>query len=115
MIRGQQGGKLYNKWRAYGQVKTANVLMGVALAERLGGRGLTAVSLHPGVIGSTHLSDHLGWKTEYGNTRGYTFRQYPFSTWLTTGYVPSEAVDQELGNKEGFATGFDYKTPERGV
>ena len=57
LIRGQQGGKLYNKWRAYGQVKTANVLMGVALAESLGGRGLTAVSLHPGVIDSTHLSD----------------------------------------------------------
>ena len=26
-----------------------------------------------------------------------------------------ENVDKELGNKEGFAEGFDFKSPERGV
>ena len=27
----------------------------------------------------------------------------------------TEDVDKELGNKEGFAEGFDFKTPARGV
>lgn len=27
----------------------------------------------------------------------------------------AEGVDKELGNKEGFSAGFDFKTPERGV
>ena len=27
----------------------------------------------------------------------------------------AENVDRELGNKEGFTEGFDFKTPERGV
>ena len=49
---GFSDGKAYNKWRAYGQAKTANILMVVALAQRLGKKGLTAVSLHPGVIGT---------------------------------------------------------------
>ncbi|KAL8718485.1 MAG: hypothetical protein Q9225_004386 [Loekoesia sp. 1 TL-2023] len=57
-------GKLYNKWRAYGQGKTANILQSVALATKLGNKGLTAVSLHPGVIG-TNLGNHLDWSTEF--------------------------------------------------
>ncbi|KAL8940818.1 MAG: hypothetical protein Q9216_002607 [Gyalolechia sp. 2 TL-2023] len=61
---GFSGGQLYNKWRAYGQGKTANILFSVALAKRLGSKGLTAVSLHPGVIG-TNLSSHLDWDTEF--------------------------------------------------
>ncbi|KAL8785851.1 MAG: hypothetical protein Q9195_008475 [Heterodermia aff. obscurata] len=89
----EKGGKLYNKWRAYGQGKTANVLFTVALAERLAKKGLTAVSLHPGVIG-TNLGAHLDWNTEYEGL---------------------EAVDRELGNAEGWSAGFDFKTPARGV
>ena len=65
-----QEGKSYNKWRAYGQAKTANILMGVALAKRLGEKGLTAVSLHPGAI-KTNLSAHLDWQVEFGGLRGY--------------------------------------------
>lgn len=60
MLTAVQGGENYNKWHAYGQSKTANMLMALSLAEKLGSKGLRAYSLHPGVIG-THLGDHLEW------------------------------------------------------
>lgn len=58
-----QDGKTYNKWRAYGQAKTANMLMAISLAEKLGDKGLIAVSLHPGVIW-TNLGTHLDWSKD---------------------------------------------------
>ena len=42
--------KSYNKWEAYGQSKLANILFTRELAKRLKGTGVTANSLHPGVI-----------------------------------------------------------------
>jgi len=41
-------GKDYEKWHAYGQSKTANVLFSAGLARRLGDKGLQTYSLHPG-------------------------------------------------------------------
>ncbi|MEV1080164.1 SDR family NAD(P)-dependent oxidoreductase [Streptomyces sp. NPDC050211] len=64
----------YDKWLAYGQAKTANVLFAVHL-DRLGReRGVRAFSLHPGGI-LTPLQRHLpkqemverGWIDEAGN------------------------------------------------
>ncbi|SPJ72826.1 related to oxidoreductase [Fusarium torulosum] len=52
-------GDLYNKWSAYGQSKTANMLFAISLAEKLGSRGLQAYSLHPGAILETSLGSHL--------------------------------------------------------
>jgi NAD(P)-dependent dehydrogenase (short-subunit alcohol dehydrogenase family) len=48
----------YDKWLAYGQAKTANILFAVELERRLGERGVHANALHPGVI-ATELSRHL--------------------------------------------------------
>ena len=48
----------YDKWIAYGQSKTANVLFSVELEKRLAGKGVHAYALHPGVI-MTELSRHL--------------------------------------------------------
>ena len=48
----------YEKWRAYAQAKTANVLFTVGLEKRLADRGVHALALHPGVI-ITELSRHL--------------------------------------------------------
>jgi NAD(P)-dependent dehydrogenase (short-subunit alcohol dehydrogenase family) len=48
----------YDKWVAYGQSKTANVLFAVELERRLGGRGVHANAVHPGVI-ATDLSRHM--------------------------------------------------------
>ncbi len=48
----------YNKWVAYGQSKTANILFAVALDARLKERGVRAYAVHPGVI-ETELSRHM--------------------------------------------------------
>lgn len=43
-------GRQYKPWEAYGQSKLANLLFAKGLADRLKGTGITAVSVHPGVI-----------------------------------------------------------------
>jgi NAD(P)-dependent dehydrogenase (short-subunit alcohol dehydrogenase family) len=48
----------YDKWEAYGQSKTANILFTVGLEKRLGSQGIHSFAVHPGVI-STELSRHL--------------------------------------------------------
>ncbi len=48
----------YDKWVAYGQSKTANVLFTVELEKRFAPQGIHAYALHPGVI-MTELSRHL--------------------------------------------------------
>lgn len=48
----------YEKWQAYGQSKTANILFAVALERRLGPAGVHAYALHPGMI-ATNLGRHL--------------------------------------------------------
>ena len=48
----------YDKWLAYGQAKTANILFAVELERRLGPRGVHAYAVHPGVI-MTDLARHL--------------------------------------------------------
>lgn len=55
-----QNGKVYDQWEAYGQSKSANILFSRALAAKLGGRGLRAYSLHPGVTMGTSLSPGFG-------------------------------------------------------
>jgi NAD(P)-dependent dehydrogenase (short-subunit alcohol dehydrogenase family) len=49
----------YRPFAAYGDSKLANILFAKALAARLAGSGVLALSLHPGVI-ATNLSKHLG-------------------------------------------------------
>ncbi len=48
----------YEKWKAYGQSKTANILFTVELERRLADQGIHAYALHPGVI-LTELGRHL--------------------------------------------------------
>ncbi|KAI1377505.1 NAD(P)-binding protein [Hypoxylon crocopeplum] len=52
-------GKFYNKWLSYGQSKTANMLMAISLAEKLGTKyNLSAFSVQPGLV-ATNLGGHL--------------------------------------------------------
>ncbi|KAL7938308.1 NAD(P)-binding protein [Trichoderma chlorosporum] len=51
-------GNTYDKWNAYGQSKTANVLFSIGLAKRYGDRGLLSYSLNPGAI-MTNLANHF--------------------------------------------------------
>jgi NAD(P)-dependent dehydrogenase (short-subunit alcohol dehydrogenase family) len=48
----------YHKWLSYGQAKTANVLLAVAMERRLAASGVHANALHPGGI-LTELGRHL--------------------------------------------------------
>jgi NAD(P)-dependent dehydrogenase (short-subunit alcohol dehydrogenase family) len=48
----------YDKWVAYGQAKTANILHAVELDRRLKSRGVRAFAIHPGAI-VTDLGRHL--------------------------------------------------------
>ncbi len=48
----------YDKWQAYGESKTANILFTVALDKRLRERGVRAFAVHPGVI-MTNLGRHM--------------------------------------------------------
>ena len=75
----KQEGKNYDKWRAYGQSKTANMLFTVALAQKLGPkRGLLAFSLHPGVIMDTSLGSHIDWNVDFATLREYPEDQQAF-------------------------------------
>jgi NAD(P)-dependent dehydrogenase (short-subunit alcohol dehydrogenase family) len=49
----------YDRWSAYGQSKTANILFALALDERSKAEGVRAFSLHPGSIVGTGLEKHL--------------------------------------------------------
>lgn len=71
----------YDKWVAYGQAKTANVLFALHL-DRLGSAsGVRAFSLHPGAIltplqrhlGTAEMVD-LGWIDKSGNAIDPTFK-----------------------------------------
>jgi NAD(P)-dependent dehydrogenase (short-subunit alcohol dehydrogenase family) len=50
--------RAYDKWQAYGQAKTANILFTVGLDARLAGQGVRAFAVHPGMI-QTELGRHL--------------------------------------------------------
>ncbi|PGH27623.1 hypothetical protein AJ80_00636 [Polytolypa hystricis UAMH7299] len=84
-------GKTYDKWRAYGQAKSANMLFAVSLAQKLGKKGLLAASMHPGVI-STNLGDHLS--EEH--------------------FKELAQIDRDIGNRSTW-DGFTWKTMDQGV
>lgn len=48
----------YDKWQAYGQSKTANVLFTVEAERRWGPRGVHSLAVHPGAV-MTELARHL--------------------------------------------------------
>ncbi|WP_342423561.1 SDR family NAD(P)-dependent oxidoreductase [Paenibacillus sp. FSL E2-0178] len=49
----------YDKWTAYAQSKTANVLFAIALDERAKGQGIRAFAVHPGLIPSSGIGRFL--------------------------------------------------------
>ncbi|MEU8416781.1 SDR family NAD(P)-dependent oxidoreductase [Amycolatopsis japonica] len=71
----------YDRWLAYGQAKTANVLFAVHLDKLGAEHGIRAFSLHPGAI-LTPLQRHLrpeemrerGWIDEHGNQADQEFK-----------------------------------------
>jgi len=84
-----EGGS-YDKWRAYGQAKTANALFANALSRRLRDRGGLAFSLHPGGI-FTPLQRHL-----------------PKDEMVALGWIDEQGEPTELARK-------GFKTPTQGA
>ena len=80
----------YDKWRAYGQAKTANALFANALSRRLKGAGGLAFSVHPGGI-FTPLQRHL-----------------PKEEMIALGWLDEDGEPSELA-RQGF------KTPDQGA
>jgi NAD(P)-dependent dehydrogenase (short-subunit alcohol dehydrogenase family) len=77
---------LLTKGNAYANSKLANVLHARGLAKRLKSRGITAVSLHPGVV-STNLFSHIPLANELFNTVGKIFAKTPREGAQTTLYT----------------------------
>lgn len=50
----------YSPWRAYGESKLANAMFTYALARRLAGTGVTANTLHPGVVNTNFAKNNGG-------------------------------------------------------
>ena len=80
----------YDKWRAYGQAKTANALFANGLSRRLKDHGGLAFAVHPGGI-FTPLQRHL-----------------PQEEMIALGWLAEDGGPSELA-KQGF------KTPEQGA
>jgi NAD(P)-dependent dehydrogenase (short-subunit alcohol dehydrogenase family) len=80
----------YDKWRAYGQAKTANALFANGLSRRLRDHGGLAFSVHPGGI-FTPLQRHL-----------------PKEEMIALGWLGEDGAPSEMA-KQGF------KTPEQGA
>ncbi|KAK6385802.1 hypothetical protein LTS17_001374 [Exophiala oligosperma] len=89
-----QNGIVYDKWKAYGQSKTANMLFSVSLAEKLGPKGLRSYSLYPGRILTNIIQNitvdemkRFGWLDENGN-----MIQDPILKWKTLATGPSTQI-----------------------
>lgn len=79
----------YDKWRAYGQSKTANALFANALSRRLRHSGGHAFAVHPGGI-FTPLQRHL-----------------PTEEMVALGWIEADGSPSEFARK-------GFKTPEQG-
>jgi len=88
--------RAYDPWLAYGQSKTANALFALDLDRRLRDRGVSAYSVHPGMI-MTSLGRHLNEET---------MRQMQ-ERLLERAEAQGEAVDESGGMK--------FKTVEAGA
>ncbi|RKK96831.1 hypothetical protein BFJ68_g14252 [Fusarium oxysporum] len=88
-------GELYDKWAAYGQSKTAVSLTALALAEKLGSRGLLSFSVCPGSVG-TNLGAHAADQ----------FAEFVKSF---------QAADARMGNKWMFNQEVRYKNLDEGA
>ena len=56
-----QGDRKYSGQRAYSQSKLANIMFTNELARRLEGTGVTATSLHPGVVRTNFGAEDPAW------------------------------------------------------
>jgi len=83
----------YRRRRAYQQSKLANVLFTRALARRIGGTGVQAVALHPGVYDTGLLHDYIG-----GIPGGGAFRRLAANRAERAGPIVAELAAGKRGD-----------------
>ncbi|KAH6885734.1 hypothetical protein B0T10DRAFT_608183 [Thelonectria olida] len=103
-------GETYHKWVAYGQAKTSNMLFAISLAEKLGKLGLQAYSLHPGVIMSTGLGNHLN-QSEEGDFK--LLRETDRLQGNSEGWADFDVVPSDVGTATHAFAAFDDTISER--
>ncbi|HEY0754943.1 MAG TPA: SDR family NAD(P)-dependent oxidoreductase [Ktedonobacteraceae bacterium] len=87
----------YEKWAAYGQSKTADALLGVALTRHAGEMGITANAVNPGGA-RTGLQQHLS--AEEMRARGYYDQEGNLSAlFQTTEQAASTTVWASIGDE----------------
>jgi len=92
----------YNKWIAYGQAKTANVLFSVALDKRFKDRGIRSFAVHPGAI-QTELGRHMDANDvkdlmdRRGDRPPMTFKQVPQGAATTVWAATAPELDGRGG------------------
>ncbi|ANB14575.1 Env9p [Sugiyamaella lignohabitans] len=64
---GFSDGATYERFHAYGQSKTANVLFSRELSRRYKSQGLVSFSVHPGAIMDTNLGRHMNFDGDINN------------------------------------------------
>lgn len=87
LANSRQKGETYDRWTAYGQAKTANMLFSLSLAQKLGSRGLQAYSVHPGLIMTTNLGNHLDFASPDKDLKSFRksfFLSIPRTSMLTS-------------------------------
>ncbi|KAJ2957613.1 hypothetical protein NQZ79_g6698 [Umbelopsis isabellina] len=90
-------GETYNKWLAYGQSKTANILFAKELSNRFSNKGLVSYSLHPGSVG-TNLQRYVDREKDMGKP----MLDYEGNNVLTEHWIKKFAIRKTLG--EGAST-----------
>ncbi|KAL6357427.1 hypothetical protein LRP88_07592 [Fusarium phalaenopsidis] len=98
-------GETYDRWAAYGQAKTANMLFSLSLAQKLGSRGLQAYSVHPGLIMTTNLGNHLDFASPDKDLK--SFLEAHRSRGHSEGWEFFEAVPVEVGAATHAFAAFD--------
>ncbi|PYH73147.1 short-chain dehydrogenase [Aspergillus vadensis CBS 113365] len=127
-----ENGKCYDKWQAYGQSKTANMLFTVSLAEKAGEKGVESFSLYPGRR-ETGIGRHLkpeewvmaGWKHEDGSINddpklNWRTASQGAATLIVAAYDPSISdkngsymVNNKVNNGEAVDYALDPKYAEK--
>ncbi|KAM0417059.1 hypothetical protein ACHAPT_012965 [Fusarium lateritium] len=98
-------GETYDMWAAYGQAKTANMLFSLSLAQKLESRGLQAYSVHPGLIMTTNLGNHLDFSSPHKDLG--SFLQAHRQRGHSEGWEFFEAVPVEVGAATHAFAAFD--------
>lgn len=95
----------YDKWKAYGQSKTANILFAQELDRRGAKYGVRSFSVHPGRIMSTelirHLSDQdlfqMGMRDEQGNATPASAGKTAEQGAATSVWCAASAILEDIG------------------